>query len=274
MSEEAFLFTVELNERVIEMKTDNKNSKGVPGAESETVIGDEMNEATLQKPDITWLKRVENLDIPDFTPLKRYRLEELVSECSACEPETMVKVAEFFSSNADSEFCQAAANFWYYRAWLYSSEKAKEILCERYKKTKKPLPTVTLPVTGNESGERLYALGFSFFKKSKNYYVSLPDENGIVEVKFYVGSSDADEDGYGCEEYYDWWFLDENYKVIPAVKPLMSYSKHDKHTNEDRFTAQYNQAVRSLRMSRIIRQKIEELFEKYKNENSCDKTEN
>lgn len=214
------------------------------------------------------VERVDELRIPILTPLKRYKLEKLVKECLMEKPDTMITVAEFFLKSGKGTFYKAAANFWYYRAMICGSEKAEKIINGKCNAERKALPTVAWPDIGEESGERLYALGFSSFNRRKNYNVDLPDENGIVKVTAYAGSDEVDEDGFGCEEYYDWWFLDENLKEIPGVGGIWGYSKHDKRTNEEQFKKQYDEAVKQVKFVKKIRMRMEELIEEYENENA------
>lgn len=214
------------------------------------------------------LKRADELDIPTLPHSQRSELEKLVSECCTNEPETITKVAEFFLSAGEGEFFDAAANFWYCRARIYGSKKAAEILKEKCNREQRELPAVAWPVIWNESGERLYALGFSFFDKKRSYQVSFPDKNRIIEVTAYAGSDGPDEDGFGREEYYDWWLLDENLKEIPDITGIFGYSNHDKRTNEEKFKKRYDKAVDILKCVNAKKEAYSETFQKQKNRNS------
>lgn len=213
------------------------------------------------------IKRVDRLDIPMIALSERSKLESLVSECSVDEPETIIKVAEFFSECGKEEFFDAAANFWYYRAKICGSEKASEILKEKCNREKRQLPSVARPEIRNESGERLYALGFNFFDKKRDYCVSLPDKNSIVEVTADAGSDGPDEDGFGREEYYDWWYLDENLKRIPCVSGILGYSNHDRRINEEKFKKLYDYAVMFVGQAKAVKaykKRMKKLVEEYK----------
>lgn len=78
------------------------------------------------------------------------------------------------------------------------------------------------------------------------YSVRSADENGVVVISSWCGEYASDEDGFGREEYYDWWFLDENLKQISGTSMVHSHSYRD-HSYSPRYKNQYNKAVSSLR---------------------------
>ena len=98
------------------------------------------------------------------------------------------------------------------------------------------------PLTGSWPGGLLQAMGLSFFDPSRSYFLSSPDENGIVEVSSWCGEEGPDEDGFGREECYDWWLLDRHFNPIPGIPGLHSYSTFDMHTSS---TAKYWNALRA-----------------------------
>lgn len=214
------------------------------------------------------VERVEELHVPNLTPSKNHKLKGLIAGCSKEKPDTMIKVAEFFLRGGTAKFYEAAANFWYYRAMLYGSEKAKEIIYEKCNREKRQLPTAAWPGIGNESGRRLNGLGFCFFDKNRNYIVSWPDENNIVKVRADAGFDGPDEDGFGYEEYYDWWLLDENLKEISGIRGIFGYSNLDRRNNEEMFERWYNEAVRSDKMTKEIRKRVEIYIQEFKNGNN------
>lgn len=95
----------------------------------------------------------------------------------------------------------------------------------------------------------------------------MPDENGIIKVTAYAGSDTPDEDGFGREEYYDWWYLDENLQKIPGSRGISGYSNHDRRMNEDKFNKQYNDAVKYVKERKAIKARITALFEEFEKGN-------
>ena len=73
----------------------------------------------------------------------------------------------------------------------------------------------------------LAAMGLSFFDPARCYNLSAPDENGIVEASSWCGEEGPDEDGFGREECYDWWYLDRSFRPIPGIEGLHGYSSLD-----------------------------------------------
>ena len=86
------------------------------------------------------------------------------------------------------------------------------------------------PLTGSWPGGLLRAMGLCFFDSRRAYFLSSPDENGVVEVSSWCGEDSADEDGFGREECYDWWLLDRQLNPIAGIPGLHGYSSFDMRT--------------------------------------------
>lgn len=102
-------------------------------------------------------------------------------------------------------------------------------------------------IIGNCLGKVLLSRGYAGFEPERMYHIRLPDENGIVEVSSWCGEDEPDEDGYGRENYYDWWYLDEELKAIPGVEVLHSFSNHEKRANPKLFGDRYCKAVQEIK---------------------------
>ena len=59
----------------------------------------------------------------------------------------------------------------------------------------------------------------------------------------YAGSSDPDDDGFGSENYYDWWYMTENLAMVPDSGCVHSYSNLDRDSNEQRFETLHDLAA-------------------------------
>ena len=113
-------------------------------------------------------------------------------------------------------------------------------------------PPIRLPLkmTGTHMGEWLREQGCDFFKKGREYSIRMPDENGVVEVSSWCGDDGPDEDGYGREEYYDWWLLDEALRPIPGIRMLHSYSHLDMRNHEAQWKQMKQRAAEILKSRR------------------------
>ena len=85
-------------------------------------------------------------------------------------------------------------------------------------------------------GSLLNDLGYTFFEPGKEYTIWQSDYPGLYLVFTYDSEDSRDEDGFGAEIYYDWWFLDEHLQQIPGTQCV-------------------NAAFREIRFSRFISEK-------------------
>lgn len=83
---------------------------------------------------------------------------------------------------------------------------------------------------GSYSGRYLNYCGFLFFNPERDYTLGTRwrrEHYSLVEVNSWCGDDGPDEDGFGREEYYDWWYLDGNLREIEGVDMIHSYSHRD-----------------------------------------------
>lgn len=174
---------------------------------------------------------------------------KLCAGCSKGDADKIWDMAEYFTgrSRQNTDFWELAANFWRYRAATYGSEKAIRWLGEwENEHPGEHLPSVLTEKTfGNLNGPLMKSLGFLFFT-SKDYYVSKPDENGIVEAQLFRSSERVDFDEY--EYYYDWFFLNEHLSPIDGVPPILNVADDDKDCSphKERFEAMHARAAAIL----------------------------
>ena len=180
----------------------------------------------------------------------------LASLCAQGHVEAMEQMAAYFANQARQAeqpvFFQVAEQFWQVRAFRYGSKQAEAWL-EGWMQ-QNPGSRMTAPLledlTGVTMGETLNALGFLFFQPDREYALSGVDEQGIVSVSSYESEDGPDEDGFGREIYYDWWYLDEFLNLPEGLGFIHSYSRLDKRTNEAKFDALYQQAAALVRSQR------------------------
>ena len=174
---------------------------------------------------------------------------ELAKRCAKGNAGAMLEFAQYFEHMGDQPFFQCTANFWYYRAFLYGDAQAEEWKRNWMKAhPRQRIPSV-LPanLNWNIAGEQLRALGFLFFEPDREYSLEGVDENGIVLVSSWCDSDGPDEDGFGREEYYDWWYLDDCLYPIPGVRKIGCCSQRDRRLLvKGWFDAAYTQSVKAL----------------------------
>ncbi|MFQ9892579.1 MAG: hypothetical protein ACLRWH_05330 [Emergencia sp.] len=69
-------------------------------------------------------------------------------------------------------------------------------------------------------GKMLNDLGFAFFSPGRNYEIKQFEGEDLVTASAFESHEPPDEDGFGAEDNYDWWFLDENMQLIPGVESV------------------------------------------------------
>lgn len=172
----------------------------------------------------------------------------LARACSSREPHTMMALGEYFEGRGDAPFFSYAANFWKLRAFLYGNADAREWVKESLSaQPRRRIPITLSPkLEGREKGAYLRALGFLFFEPEREYGLEGLDENGVVIVFTDAGESGPDRDGFGREEEYDWWMLDEDLRPIPGV-PCVWECSYNGRMKGARFSKVYARAAEICR---------------------------
>ena len=155
---------------------------------------------------------------------------KIKAQCAEGDGDAMNRLAEWFEKVSHipeaSLFYARAANHWRYRAYLkgnvdavkwfekffaeYPGVHLQSILCE-----------IDDHNAGHYSfsipGRMLNDLGYDFFEPESDYEIKRFSYADYVEVGAFDSYEGPDEDGFGAEVYYNWWFLDENMQPIPGV---------------------------------------------------------
>lgn len=173
-------------------------------------------------------------------------------QCAKGDPGAMMEFAAYLESLGTHKFFSCAANFWRYRANLYGDLAAIQWMRQwASEHPKQQIPSVIRStLKGNADGLTLRALGFLFFDPCRKYHLHGLDRTNIVQVCSWCDEEGPDEDGFGREELYDWWYLDEHLNQLPGVEMLHSYSYSETRTLFDRFAAQHAAAARAVRERR------------------------
>lgn len=178
--------------------------------------------------------------------------QALAGRCAAGETRAMEEMEDFFRllQGEDDGFAQAAANFWRVRAYLYGSERARlelETWAEERPGARLLSPALTEKLSGASYGDALRALGFLFFEPEREYSLEGVDEQGVTEVSSYAGEEDADEDGFGGEIEYDWFYLDDCLNLPAGAEHFHAFSRRDKEANAKRFLALHDRVAELTR---------------------------
>lgn len=197
---------------------------------------------------IDLLEMPRRLQVPEGDFWKTKDFAQLVSRCAEGNTGAMLEFADYLDGLGKHEFFRCAANFWRYRACRYGDAQAQSWkLSWLNEHPRQRIPSaMSSKLSGNFQGVYLRAMGFSFFDPERDYSLDGVDKNGIVLVSSWCDSDGPDEDGFGREEYYDWWYLDEHLNRIPGIWSICC-SNRDRHLLlKDRFHAQYTKAQKVL----------------------------
>lgn len=188
------------------------------------------------------------LEVPKRDFWKDPVFAALARRCAVGDTDAMMEFASFYEKSGNEEFYTSAANFWRYRAYLYGSQQAIQWRKDWFlDKPDALIPVALNPYLSGANGDKLRALGFEFFDPEREYSMDQKDENGVVEVKSWCGTEGPDEDGFGMEELYDWWYMDEFLNPIPGAKVLNGWSSNDRRVLPERYAYYREQAGEILR---------------------------
>lgn len=207
-----------------------------------------LQQLRLQGVDLLGVPR--KLEVPGSNFWKEQAFTARAARCAQGDPGAMMEFAEYLESLGTHPFFLCAANFWWYRSGLYGDPDAirwvKQWMAQH---PHQMIPSVMKSsIVGIVDGLRLRALGFLFFDPQRSYCLYTPDGDRIVQVCSPCGWDGPDEDGFGREELYDWWYLDEHLTQLPGVEMLHAYSDHEACVGwGKRFEAQHAAAVRAVR---------------------------
>lgn len=181
----------------------------------------------------------------------------LTARCAKSDVGAMYALAEWFgqcSRKTDaSPFYIRAANYWRYRAYCKGNQQAKEWFARFFREHPgEHLESVLSENSNYRAGYYTYSvpgsilndLGYAFFDPKRDYEIKQFEGEELVTASAFESYDPPDEDGFGAEYNYDWWFLDENMQPIPGVK---SVNATQRETEFPFFTEVRDQAVEILR---------------------------
>lgn len=188
---------------------------------------------------------------PVGTHISDPRFRMLAESCALGNSSAMWGMAEYFSGLGACEFYRLASNFWRYNAAQKNNAFAIKWLEDQLNENPNMRMPSVLPelfaglgrigAAGNVNGKVMSHMGFSLFDAERDYYIAKADKNGIIIIDSWCGDEGPDEDGFGREEYYDWWFADEYLKQIPGTQMVHSHSTGDIKSSPI-YSVEYNKA--------------------------------
>lgn len=185
------------------------------------------------------------VELPQKNHGKDRYFKKLADRCAGMDADAMWEMADYLQKLGTEDAYTYAANFWRYRAQQLGHKTARWWL----EKWIAENPDVKMPslltenLEGYFSGETLRFCGYLFFDPERSYSIQRPDQDGVVEVSAWSSTEDADSDGFGMEECYDWWYLDEALQSLPGVEMVHDFSRQDKRANERKFQALHDKAA-------------------------------
>ncbi|MBQ7547832.1 MAG: leucine-rich repeat domain-containing protein [Clostridia bacterium] len=192
--------------------------------------------------------------------------ERLAALCERGDPDAMATFSQFFAQYAQREnaslFYRRAANYWLYRAYCEGNAQAAQWFTQYFAEHPgAPLESILNESNEHRSNEYIHSipgqilcdLGYAFFDPEREYEIKQFEDQEFVEVTAYYDTIPPDDEGFGMEEIYEWWFLDKNMQPIPGVERFTSpiMARNDKDFREKRAHAaaciRRNQASERLR---------------------------
>lgn len=203
---------------------------------------------------LDFLNPVPDLQTPQEAFWQEPRFSALAARCAQGDSQAMLDLAEEFAarSTARYPFYTYAANFWRYRASLYGNSQAegwKDQWLAQHLQSRIPA-AMPSQLHGNYHGRFLRAMGFGFFNPKRSYHLDGMDGNGLVEVSSWCGEDGADADGFGGEDEYDWWLLDEFLQELPGIAVIHGFSRQERRAFRGRFDDRYDAALQMIRARR------------------------
>ena len=193
-------------------------------------------------------------DDPNLDHASDSMFSALTSRCATGDARAMYELSRWFDALAErpeaSPFYRRAANYWRYRAHSRGVPEARAWFRTWFDENPDARPESVLPeapewMSFARSGKSLNAVGFSFFDPERFFLIDHVFGAPLLEVSAYESSEGPDEDGFGREECYDWWYLDGNMQPLPGIERLNA--AHWKRRTSTRFPQTIKRAKEILR---------------------------
>ncbi len=168
--------------------------------------------------------------------------KKLTALCAKGDAAAMNNLANWFEEwskkSKASAFYIRAANYWRYRAYRNGNAQATEWFKKFFSEHPNEHLDSILPENNNQDahfyyysipGKLMNDLGYSFFDPEREYEIKHLEGEEIVVVSTFESYEGPDEDGFGAETYYYWWFLDENMQQISDIPRIIATLEETRH---------------------------------------------
>ena len=159
----------------------------------------------------------------------------LTKLCAEGKADAMEALSEWFEQCSTkpgaSPFYARAANYWRYRAYQKEDPEAvawfdRFFLAHPGERLESILPEDSDARKGfysfEVSGSLLNELGYGFFDPARYYEIKKDAGEDLVVASSFDSYDSPDEDGFGAEYSYAWWFLDENMQPLLGIRPIIA----------------------------------------------------
>lgn len=196
---------------------------------------------------LTFLRRVR-AEMPQKRYWESAEFIKMAKRYTCGSADAMWAFGNYLLHLGSHSFFEYAANFWRYRACQKGHSDAEAWFLRWVEKHPgKAMPsTMDETMSGYFDGAVLNGMGFLFFDPEREYSIGRPDSDGVVEVSSWSSTEGPDSDGFGMEECYDWWYLDENLNALPGVGYIHDFSRLDKRNNVEKFQALHDAAAAAI----------------------------
>ena len=197
---------------------------------------------------LTFLRQVR-AEMPEERHWESADFIRMAKRCTGGDADAMWTFGNYFLNLGSHPFFEYAANFWRYRAFQKGHSAAEAWFLRWVEEHPgKAMPsTMDETMSGCFDGNVLKGMGFLFFDPEREYSIGRSDSDGVVEVSSWSGTEGPDSDGFGMEECYDWWYLDESLNALPGVGYIHDFSRLDKRNNEEKFQVLHDAAAVAIR---------------------------
>lgn len=171
-------------------------------------------------------------------------LQQLADACAQGDAQAMLALSEYLTDPAKSPivtpaYLQKGADMWLLRAAIYGSAQAQDRLRQELDRRPGLLRNSLLRWEffipermhywheGCYPGRLLNAMGLLAFQPQESYLLAGLDGSRAFLVWQEAGYEAPDEDGFGAENYYDMFYLDEFFQPFPGVPVVTDVTTRD-----------------------------------------------
>lgn len=164
-------------------------------------------------------------------------LQRLADACGQGQAEAMLLLARYIIEKHPK--AKEAARMWLLRAAIYGNSDAQRYVMKEVAQDRNFLDHCMLRWgmflpgrrsnyhEGSYPGAVLNTIGLLAFQPEGSYMLSGINKDRIMVIWEDVDFDPADEDGFGAEEYYDMFCLDEFFQPLPGVPVVRHVTSSD-----------------------------------------------